>query len=99
MMKLGGIVYEGVFHPMGEQESASAFSHARVSCFQFEDEKTHVFAGSKWFLRLCEENGLEPANCFRAQLKAHFGGSLKLPFNIAARDEAGLPRHFYTDAG
>ena len=79
---------------MEKFERAGDAKSAKMLSIIYEDEKTHVFAGSKWFLRLCEDNGLEPANCFRDQLKAHFGGALKPPFNIAARDEAGLPRIF-----
>lgn len=80
------------FERAGDAKSAKMFS------IIYEDEKTHVFAGSKWFLRLCNDDGLDPAKCFRTQLKNHFGGALKPPFNIEARDEAGLPRQFYEDA-
>ena len=80
------------FQRAGDEKSA------RMLSIIYEDEKTHVFAGSKWFLRLCNDDGLDPAECFRKQLKNHFGGALKPPFNIEARDEAGLPRNFYVDA-
>ena len=80
------------FQRAGDEKSA------RMLSIIYEDEKTHVFAGSKWFLRLCDDGGLDPAECFRKQLKNHFGGGLKPPFNIDARDEAGLPRNFYVDA-
>ena len=80
------------FQRAGDEKSA------RMLSIIYEDEKTHVFAGSKWFLRLCNDDGLDPAECFGKQLKNHFGGALKPPFNIEARDEAGLPRKFYVDA-
>ena len=80
------------FQRAGDEKSA------RMLSIIYEDEKTHVFAGSKWFLRLCNDDGLDPAECFRKQLKKYFGSALKPPFNIEARDEAGLPRKFYVDA-
>ena len=83
---------------MEKFERAGDAKSAKMLSIIFEDEKTHVFAGSKWFLRLCNDDGLDPAEFFRKQLKNHFGGALKPPFNIEARDEAGLPRKFYVDA-
>lgn len=83
---------------MDKFERAGDTKSAKMLSIIYEDEKTHVFAGSKWFLRLCNDDGLDPAECFRTQLKTHFGGALKPPFNIEARDEAGLPRQFYEDA-
>lgn len=80
------------FQRAGDEKSA------RMLSIIYEDEKTHVFAGSKWFLRLCNDDGLDPAECFRKQLKKYFGSALKPPFNMEARDEAGLPRSFYLDA-
>lgn len=84
---------------MEKFQRAGDVKSAKMLSIIYEDEKTHVFAGSKWFMRLCEDRNLDPAACFREQLKMHFGGALKPPFNVAARDEAGLPRHFYAEAG
>ena len=81
------------FSRAGDEKSA------KMLAIIFEDEKNHVFAGSKWFMRLCKDQNLDPARCFRDQLEQHFGGALKPPFNVAARDEAGLPRHFYAETG
>lgn len=80
------------FDRAGDDKSAKMLS------IIYEDEKTHVFAGSKWFMRLCADREIDPATCFKEQLSAHFGGALKPPFNVAARDEAGLPRHFYEES-
>lgn len=77
------------FENAGDKKSATMLSVI------FEDEKTHVGAGSKWFMHLCDEQGINAADCFKEKLKNFFGGALKPPFNHMAREEAGLPRHFY----
>jgi len=61
----------------------------------FEDEKTHVAAGSRWFDYLCATHRLAPEACFHDKLSTYFNGKLKPPFNDAARLEAGLPQSFY----
>lgn len=80
---------------MRKFESANDKKSAKMLSVIFEDEKTHVGAGSKWFLHLCEKSGVEPTACFKEKLQNFFGGALKPPFNHMARAEAGLPRHFY----
>jgi len=61
----------------------------------YNEEIAHVAAGVNWFKYICAlENRTENAY-FRALLKDHFKGSLKPPFNIEARDLAGLERSFY----
>ncbi len=77
------------FENAGDKKSATMLSVI------FEDEKTHVGAGSKWFMRICDDNNLDATACFKEKLKNFFGGQLKPPFNEMARDEAGLPRQFY----
>lgn len=61
----------------------------------YEDEKTHVGAGSKWFTHLCAQNGDDPQQCFRDKVATYFAGQLKPPFNVEARTQAGLPESFY----
>ena len=61
----------------------------------YEDEIGHVAVGARWFARLCRERGLEPAATFRDRVTRHFRGMLKPPFNVAARERAGLPGDFY----
>lgn len=80
---------------MQKFESADDKQSARMLNIIYEDEKTHVGAGSKWFNHLCELNSLEPENCFRDKVATYFGGQLKPPFNVEARNEAGLPERFY----
>lgn len=63
----------------------------------YEDEKTHVSAGSRWFTYLCAQSGDDPEKCFRDKVATYFAGQLKPPFNIEARSQAGLPEGFYLD--
>lgn len=83
---------------MAKFEKAGDKKSAKMLSVIFEDEKTHVGAGSKWFMRLCADNALNAADCFKQKLTNFFGGVLKPPFNHMAREEAGLPRHFYEPA-
>lgn len=65
------------------------------------DEVTHVTAGHRWFTWLCangegeEGVGVDPVKAFREEVKNHFDGGLKGPFNIADRRKAGLTGDFY----
>ena len=61
----------------------------------YTDEIGHVAVGARWFARLCEQRGLDPSATFQANVRRYFTGALKPPFNLAARDEAGLPADFY----
>ena len=63
----------------------------------YEDEKSHVAIGTKWFLHLCHLRKLDPKNCFGEKVQANFQGRLKPPFNVEARTQAGLPAPFYLD--
>ncbi|WP_374764006.1 ferritin-like domain-containing protein [Yunchengibacter salinarum] len=68
---------------------------ARLLGIIYEDEKSHVAAGSDWFHHLCAERDLDPEATFQAKVRACFNGTLKPPFNRPARDEARLPVTFY----
>jgi len=73
----------------GDTESAAILERIHA------DEIGHVAVGAHWFDRLCRERGLDPADTFRDRVRRHFTGSLKPPFNHAARDRAGVPREYY----
>jgi uncharacterized ferritin-like protein (DUF455 family) len=63
-----------------------------------EDEITHVSAGVKWFNYFAEPKGeIEIANVFHATLAEHWKGKLVGPFNVEAREKAGLPQSWYSD--
>jgi uncharacterized ferritin-like protein (DUF455 family) len=55
----------------------------------------HVAYGSKWFNWLCGRENLDPKDRFHSLVRQYFHGSLKPPFNVEKRAEAGLPPDFY----
>lgn len=55
-----------------------------------EEEVRHVEIGSHWFRFCCEQRGLEPEATFLGLLKEHFTGTVRGPFNMAARLKAGF---------
>ena len=63
----------------------------------YEDEKSHVSAGVKWFHEVCSSEKIDPTQCFHNKLNDYFKGKLKPPFNEAARTAAGMPLAFYSD--
>ncbi len=72
-------------------DTASAAILARI----YRDEIGHVAVGARWFDRLCEAAGLDPAATFHDRVRRYFKGTLKPPFNRAARDQAGFPAQYY----
>lgn len=61
----------------------------------YKDEIGHVAAGAHWYRAVCLERGLEPTETWRTIVKERFKGTLKPPFNDAARAQAGLPESYY----
>lgn len=55
----------------------------------------HVTAGHRWFTFLCDRTGAEPVLTFRGEVKRHFNGTLKGPFNEIDRKKAGMTPSFY----
>jgi uncharacterized ferritin-like protein (DUF455 family) len=58
----------------------------------YREEIGHVAVGRKWFEYFCDD---APEKTWRRLVKKHFRGSLKPPFNDAARAEAGFPVDYY----
>lgn len=54
------------------------------------DEIGHVAIGNRWFLALCEQRGLEPIAIYNSLIDEYMKGSLRPPFHIEARREAGF---------
>ncbi|MFZ1722208.1 MAG: ferritin-like domain-containing protein, partial [Dokdonella sp.] len=54
------------------------------------EEVAHVAAGSRWFSWCCAQAGVEPESTFAELLNRHMHGSLRGPFNIEARRDAGF---------
>ncbi len=61
----------------------------------YTEEIGHVAAGARWFFHICQREGKESETYFKTLKSAHFKGFLKPPFNIPARESAGLPQSFY----
>jgi uncharacterized ferritin-like protein (DUF455 family) len=61
----------------------------------YQDEIGHVEIGHRWFEFECARLGVEAATHWRDLVERHFRGALKPPFNIEARDAAGLPQDWY----
>lgn len=55
------------------------------------EEIRHVAIGTKWFHFCCNQRGLEPDLTFK-QLLGEYYGTLRGPFNIQARLDAGFSR-------
>jgi uncharacterized ferritin-like protein (DUF455 family) len=54
------------------------------------EEVAHVAAGTRWYHDCCERDGLEPVATFFDLLRDYMGVSLRGPFNLPARREAGF---------
>jgi uncharacterized ferritin-like protein (DUF455 family) len=54
------------------------------------EEVAHVAAGTRWFHWCCERDGIEPEATFATLLNDYMNGSLRGPFNLEARREAGF---------
>jgi uncharacterized ferritin-like protein (DUF455 family) len=61
----------------------------------YGDEIGHVEIGHRWFEFECARLGVEAVTHWRHLVERHFRGALKPPFNIEARDAAGLPQDWY----
>lgn len=59
------------------------------------DEVTHVTAGHRWFTWICEKQGVDPVQTFREEVRKGWKGDVKGPFNVEAREQAGMTRDFY----
>lgn len=68
---------------------------AKILSTIYNEEIAHVAAGSRWFGYICKSEKRNSVEYFKMLLNAHFKGTLKPPFNIAARDSAGLLQAFY----
>jgi len=80
---------------MRRLERAGDPGSAAVLARIYEDEVGHVAVGVRWFEFLCRERRQDPEATFHDQVRRHFTGALKPPFNRAARDRAGFPATYY----
>ncbi|KAF9234832.1 hypothetical protein BU15DRAFT_89827 [Melanogaster broomeanus] len=77
------------FRRAGDTESVKALEIIHA------DEVTHVTSGHRWFTWVCEQQGVDPLSSFREEVRRGWRGDIKGPFNVEARETAGLNRAFY----
>ena len=61
----------------------------------YDEEIGHVSIGTHWFHYVAAQQTLSPRDYFRKLVTEFFRGSVKPPFNIPARELAGLQKHYY----
>lgn len=61
----------------------------------YDDEIGHVAAGVRWFKAVSAAEGKSSTAYFGDMVKTYFTGKLKPPFNVEARNLAGMERNLY----
>jgi uncharacterized ferritin-like protein (DUF455 family) len=56
----------------------------------YADEIKHLAIGVRWFEFLCAAAGKDPYATYKETIDARFPGGLRPPFNMEARDKAGM---------
>lgn len=56
------------------------------------EEVRHVEIGTRWFRYCCEQQEKEPLSTFLALLEENYSGTLRGPFNLEARYQAGFTK-------
>ncbi|KAF9524195.1 hypothetical protein CPB83DRAFT_798192 [Crepidotus variabilis] len=87
-------------NPATIQRFRKAGDHETVDVMEIihADEVTHVTSGHRWFTWICvQQGGVDPVATFREEVKKGWKGDIKGPFNVEARERAGLTPHFYED--
>ncbi|KAJ5908213.1 hypothetical protein N7495_000895 [Penicillium taxi] len=79
------------FRHSGDGESVKALEVIH------NDEITHVTTGHRWLTWICSQEGTDPVQVFRGNVKQHFKGAIRGPFNEEARLQAGMDRRYYED--
>lgn len=77
------------FKAIGDEETAS------VMGIVHHDEITHVAAGHRHLAYVCARQNVDPVAVFRSNVRQHFQGKLKGPFNREDRLKAGLDEEWY----
>ncbi|MFS2318805.1 ferritin-like domain-containing protein [Maricaulis sp. D1M11] len=76
-------------------KSADDSESAAILTTIYTEEVAHVAAGAKWFRTVCRTEQVDAKSRFHELVETRFKGQLKMPFNEAAREKAGLPADFY----
>jgi len=74
---------------VGDHESAAILQVI------YDDEIGHVKIGTDWFQYIASQDNENPKDYFRQLVREFFQGRVKPPFNIPARDLAGLEKDYY----
>lgn len=80
-------------------QKAKDVDSADVLTIIHNDEITHVTTGHRWLTWICEQEGLDPVQVFRANVRKFFWGAVKGPFNSEAREQAGMHKGWYEGLG
>jgi uncharacterized ferritin-like protein (DUF455 family) len=75
---------------IGRLEGAGDNETVRVLRVILEEEVRHVAIGTRWFHYCCDKLNLEPEATFLTLLETRYGGSVRGPFNLEARYQAGF---------
>ena len=79
--------------PMIQKKFRNVGDHKTVEILDIilRDEITHVQAGSRWFLYLCQQRGLEdPEQAYLELVKRYMKGDVQCPMHFQARLDAGF---------
>jgi uncharacterized ferritin-like protein (DUF455 family) len=57
-----------------------------------QEEVRHVEIGTRWFRYCCEQQDKEPLSTFLQLVKEYYSGTLRGPFNLEARYQAGFSK-------
>ncbi|KIP09319.1 hypothetical protein PHLGIDRAFT_86770 [Phlebiopsis gigantea 11061_1 CR5-6] len=79
------------FKKAGDEDSVNVLNIIHA------DEVTHVTAGHRWFTWICEQQGVDPVQTFREEVRRGWTGDVKGPFNVEDREKAGMTPEFYED--
>jgi uncharacterized ferritin-like protein (DUF455 family) len=70
--------------------AAGDLPSAQVIDVILRDEIGHVAIGNRWFRYLCTQRSVEPADFYRHALRRFNAPTLRGPFNVPARQQAGF---------
>ncbi|KKZ61089.1 hypothetical protein EMCG_04285 [[Emmonsia] crescens] len=86
-------------NPMTIQKFRNAGDMESVATLEIihNDEITHVTTGHRWLSWICEQEGTDAVQVFRENVRRHFKGPLRGPFNVEDREKAGMDRRWYEE--